>query len=254
MIKREDQDLEKEILEVNTKIKTFFESKGLYFIDNSNLDSSCLNRGKLHLNRKGTAYLARNIRNAISNILILENESVEDNSDSTNSQSFSDENNIKDNLQSYRVNNAKDVVVSYLNINSIQNKFDSLQEIIGQNRDILTISETKLDMSFPTTQFMIPGYHKPYRIDVSNNSGGILVYVKSSLPSHQLTKFCISSDILAIPFEINLRKEKWLFVSIYKPPSLNNRNMKIAETLKSSYFCFYLLISLKIMGSHNRGE
>ena len=29
------------------------------FIDNSNIDGSCLNRGKLHLNRKGTAVLAK---------------------------------------------------------------------------------------------------------------------------------------------------------------------------------------------------
>ena len=30
-------------------------------------------------------------------------------------------------------------------------------------------------------------------------------------------------DIQIIPFEINLRKEKWLFVSIYKPPSQSNQ-------------------------------
>ena len=30
-------------------------------------------------------------------------------------------------------------------------------------------------------------------------------------------------DIKAITFEINLRKEKWLFINVYKPPSLNNQ-------------------------------
>ena len=130
-------------------------------MDNSNLNSSCLNKGKLHLNRTGTAYLAKNIRNTINNIWILENESEEESSDSTNRQSFSDENNIKDTLQNYRVNDTKNVIFSYLNINSIRNKFDRLQEIIGQNIDILTMSETKLNMSFPSIKFMIPGYHKP---------------------------------------------------------------------------------------------
>ena len=37
----------------------------------------------------------------------------------------------------------------------------------------------------------------------------------------QLTKHEISSDIQALVFEINLRKEKWFFLSIYKPPLQN---------------------------------
>ena len=35
---------------------------------NSNIDASCLNKSKLHLNRKGTSYLAKNFRNHIFNI------------------------------------------------------------------------------------------------------------------------------------------------------------------------------------------
>ena len=38
-----------------------------------------------------------------------------------------------------------------------------------------------------------------------------------------LSNYRLPPDIQAIPFEINLRKEKWLFVSVYKPPSLNNQ-------------------------------
>ena len=38
-----------------------------------------------------------------------------------------------------------------------------------------------------------------------------------------LSNYRLPTDIQAIPFEINLRKENWLFVSIYKPPSLNNQ-------------------------------
>ena len=51
------------------------------------------------------------------------------------------------------------------------------------------------------------------------DSGGLLVYVRSYSPLRQLTKHKISSDIQALVFEINLRKEKWFFLSIYKPPS-----------------------------------
>ena len=60
-------------------------------------------------------------------------------------------------------------------------------------------------------------------MDVSSRRGGLLVYIKSSLPSKMLTKFKLPNNIQIIPFELNLRKEKWLFVSIYKPPLQNNQ-------------------------------
>ena len=41
--------------------------------------------------------------------------------------------------------------------------------------DIFTIAETKLDGSFPTAQFEIKGYYSPFRLDITNKSGGILV-------------------------------------------------------------------------------
>ena len=62
----------------------------------------------------------------------------------------------------------------------------------------------------------------PYRLDVSNRSGGILVYVKSSIPSRRLSCENLCNSIQAVPFEINLRKEKWLVISIYRPPSHNS--------------------------------
>ena len=55
----------------------------------------------------------------------------------------------------------------------------SFREVVMENVDILAIAETKIDESFPTAQFLLVGYHSPYRL-------GILVYVKSSIPSRQL--------------------------------------------------------------------
>ena len=45
------------------------------------------------------------------------------------------------------------------------------------------------------------------------------MHIKSSIPSRQLSYGSICNSIQAIPFEINLRQEKWLAVSIYRPPS-----------------------------------
>ena len=89
--------------------------------------------------------------------------------------------------------------------------------------DIFSIAETKLDYSFPNVQFLIPNFHQPFCLDINRNNGGLLVFVRSSFPARMLSNYRLPPDIQAIPFEINLRKEKWLFVSVYKPPSLNNQ-------------------------------
>ena len=40
-------------------------------------------------------------------------------------------------------------VIGHININSIRNKFEMLFSMVKDNIDILMVSETKLDSSFP---------------------------------------------------------------------------------------------------------
>ena len=65
-------------------------------------------------------------------------------------------------------------------------------------------------------------FHHPFRLDIDWQSRGLLVYVKGLIPARILTSFSTPADTQTIVFEINLKKEKWLFVAIYKPPSLNS--------------------------------
>ena len=128
-----------------------------------------------------------------------------------------------DSLKTVHLQNLKNIIFSYININSIRNIFGSLCSLISSHVDILSIAETKLDYSFPNAQFLIPIFHQPFLMDINRNSGGLLVFVRSSIPARILSNHRLPLDIQAIPFEINLRKEKWLLVSVYKPPSLNNQ-------------------------------
>ena len=125
-------------------------------------------------------------------------------------------------LKKLRFVNPKDLTFSYLNINSVRNKLDPLQEVVMGKVDILIAAETKIDACFPTVQFRAEGYHKPYHLDVFEKSGGILVYINSSMPSRQLHCGNLNLYIQAVPFEINLRKDKWLVISVYRPPSQNS--------------------------------
>ena len=126
--------------------------------------------------------------------------------DSTNQVSLN-QNILLDKLKELRLDNPKNLTLTYLNINSVRNKFDSLQEIVMGKVDILIVAETKIDASFPTAQFSAEGYHKPYRLDVSEKSGSILVYINSSIPSRQLHCGNLNLSIQAVPFEINLWKD-----------------------------------------------
>ena len=125
-------------------------------------------------------------------------------------------------LSDLRSTNPSNLNFCYLNINSVKNKFTGFQEIINGNVDVVSIAETKTDVSFPSAQSVFEGYHWPYPLDISSKSGDILAYVKSSIPSRRLPCENLCSSIQAVPFEINLRKEKWLVISIYRPLSQNS--------------------------------
>ena len=61
-----------------------------------------------------------------------------------------------------------------------------LSEAVLGNIDILMVSEIKIDVSFPISQFVIQGFAASFRLDRANTIGGILVYVWGDIPSKLL--------------------------------------------------------------------
>ena len=80
--------------------------------------------------------------------------------------------------------------------------------MLHNNLDILLISETKVDSSFPTAQFQVEDY-TTYRLDRNANAGGILLYVRENIPS-----LLVNSEMSIESFyiEINIGKKKYLLV------------------------------------------
>ena len=79
----------------------------------------------------------------------------------------------------------------------------------------ISISETKLDDSFPAMQFLIEGYVPPYRLDLNSRGGGILVYVREDIPCKLIPmKNCTIEGFF---LELNLRSKKWLISCSYNP-------------------------------------
>ena len=88
--------------------------------------------------------------------------------------------------------------MAHLNINSLRNKFDSLVDQIKGNIDILVISETKLDESFPVGQFKIPGFATPFRRDRNELGGGIMMFVREDIHAMQISNETLSIEGLFI--------------------------------------------------------
>ena len=71
-----------------------------------------------------------------------------------------------------KIKNVNRLSTGQLNINSLANKFDQLKMITGNIIDILIITETKIHLSFPNSEFIIDGFSMPFRLD-RNWFGGL---------------------------------------------------------------------------------
>ena len=67
-----------------------------------------------------------------------------------------------------KLSHPKYVSLGNLNINSVRNKFPSILLLIDNNLDIFAIAETKLDSSFPESQFILSELRKPFQLDVTS--------------------------------------------------------------------------------------
>ena len=119
-------------------------------------------------------------------------------------------------LKEVRLKNPNRIVLAHLNINSLRNNFDAL---VSGNVDVLVLSETKIDESFPEGQFKIPGFCTPFRLDRDSFGGGILVYVQENIPAKFLSSE--AKIIESIFMELNFRKKKWLLSCSYNPSKSN---------------------------------
>ena len=157
-------------------------------------------------------------------------------------------------LQKMRLNCKNNLIIAHLNINSIRNKFDLLKELISNNIDILVISETKLDPSFPPGQFYIDGYMSPIRADRNRYGGGLLIYIKEGIPAKEVSLKCSTAkEIEAKAIEINLHKIKWLLIGIYRPPS-QSKDFFLEEMRKNIEQFYTKYENFLMIGDFNLNE
>ena len=148
-------------------------------------------------------------------------------------------------LQMHRKTHPTNLLSGSLNINSIRNKFSTVEYIL-QNAyvDIFGISETKLDDTFPEGRFHVKNYIY-YRKDRSSNGGGLMMYFRSDIPQrrwHDLEKVidCRDSGLEIMIIETTMNnKERWICVVGYKPP--NVKGSVFIDAFSLSLMCDLIL-------------
>ena len=90
------------------------------------------------------------------------------------------------------------------------------------NIDVLLVSETKIDDSFPNENFLIDGFSTPYRLDRNSNGGGLMLFVREDISSNLVE--AEAKPIEGFYIELNLRNDKWLLNCSYNPHKNNIGN------------------------------
>ena len=83
-------------------------------------------------------------------------------------------------LNNIRQKHSNSLVIAQLNINSLRKEFASLPTMIKDYSDLLLISESKIDSSFPIAQFHIDDY-TIHRRDRDENRVGLLLYLREDV-------------------------------------------------------------------------
>ena len=133
------------------------------------------------------------------------------------------EDNFTETLKKLRMKNINRVIISQININN-RNKIELLSEAVLGNTDILMVFETKISMSFPTSQFVIQGFAAPSKQDRTTTCGGIIVYIRDDIPPKLQNISYVSSDTECLAIEVNLRKTKWLLTCLCNSHKSNISN------------------------------
>ena len=124
-------------------------------------------------------------------------------------------------LSKQRLTYPQNLIIGHLNINSVRNKFPSLQQTVLSKTDISQLSETKIDYSFPNSQFFT-GSFKMYRKDRTKTGEGLLLYVNENLHGKIINSYKFKENSEIILFEFSVSDKKWLLLGNYRPPSQND--------------------------------
>ena len=101
-----------------------------------------------------------------------------------------------------RKNNKKECMIALLNVNSPLSKFIEIKEwLVDGVFDILCIQETKIDGTFPNSQFNVNGYNI-FRRDRKKGGGGVMIFVLDSIKAVPIKIVCKFMEAILLDLTI----------------------------------------------------
>ena len=89
----------------------------------------------------------------------------------------------------------------------------------------MVISETKIDRSYPDSQFKLQGYNMFHK-DRAKGEGGLLVYTSTTIPSRKLTLPTTYKTLEVIAVDVKIGRQDILILSIYRPSNSSKKESK----------------------------
>ena len=176
-------------------------------------------KGKFPLNLKGTKFLSDIFLKELSKLFNWHNIDylrkqfdLYDSDESLDAESATD---CKRFLKALCTSNPDKLEFAYFHINSIRNKFEMLSDQIKGHIDVLLVSKTKIDGSFPNGNFLIDRFTRSCRLDQNSNGGGLILFVREDIPWNLVEAEEKPSE--GFYTELNLRNGKWLLNCSHNP-------------------------------------
>lgn len=117
---------------------------------------------------------------------------------------------------------ANNLKLGHLNVNSIGGfKLFEIKNMLTNNLlDIFVLSETKIDDTYPDSQYYVKGY-KLYRQDRTNFGGGLIIYARCDLLTKRIENIR-AAGLESITVEVRTRKNSPRFIlsGLYRPPKI----------------------------------
>ena len=154
-------------------------------------------------------------------------------------------------LKLIRKPHLNNLIIGYLNLNSLRNKMHEMREVFGDlSPDYFVLAETKINDEFADSQFLLENYEIHNRCDRTKNGGGLIEYVRKGLP-HQTMKIFQTKESESIFSEITVKNIKWFVVGIYRLPNDSNMNKFFEEMTTSLDMALQKYGNCIIMGDFN---
>ena len=117
-VRKGKQKLQKRVLEINVHLPNLCSQKIIGFIENKNINESCLGKKRLHLSNSNKAVSAKNLMDYVNRVdwdVFPDDSNVDDDESLSNTVEDTDSD-VKSTLKTFRKNDIHKIIFPHLNI------------------------------------------------------------------------------------------------------------------------------------------